>query len=541
MFEAAELGNTIDKATFQEQVPVLRTQLLQVQQRLRRANFPVILVFAGVDGAGKSETANLVNEWMDPRWIVTRAYGEPSDEEKERPEFWRYWRDLPPRGVIGCFLSSWYSQPVLDHVYGRKSDAELDLALDRIVAFERGLANDGALILKFWMHLGREAQKERFEALERDPLTRWRVTQTDWDHWRMYDRFIATAERAIMRTSVGQAPWEIVEGADFRYRSLTVSKVIKDGIERRLAEVEMAQRVAAEIALEESSARKPEKTHRKGNGKEKRPPAADGKDTIVVAPSVSILSKLDMNQALSRKNYEEKLEFYQGRLNRLSREAHERGVSSMLVFEGWDAAGKGGAIRRITAALDARNSQVIPIAVPSDEEKAHHHLWRFWRHLSRAGRQTIFDRSWYGRVLVERIEGFATDGEWMRGYAEINDFEEQLVGHGIVLVKYWMHITKDEQLRRFKRRQKIPYKQWKLTDEDWRNREKWELYEQAVNDMIARTSTSTSPWTLVEGNSKRFARIKTIATYCEKLEEALVHARGGTEEPAVLPQKKRNR
>ncbi len=206
MFEAAELGNTIDKATFQAQVPLLRTQLLQVQQRLRHANFPVLLVFAGVDGAGKSETANLVNEWMDPRWIITRAYGEPSDEEKERPAFWRYWRDLPPRGVIGCFLSSWYSQPVLDHVHGRRSDAELDADLDRIVNFERGLANDGALILKFWMHLGREAQKQRFEALEADPLTRWRVTKADWDHWRKYDRFIATAEHTIMRTSVGRPP-----------------------------------------------------------------------------------------------------------------------------------------------------------------------------------------------------------------------------------------------------------------------------------------------------------------------------------------------
>jgi len=541
MFEAAELGNTIDKAVFQAQVPTLRTQLLEVQQRLRRANFPVILVFAGVDGAGKSETANLLNEWMDPRWIVTRAYGEPADVERERPEFWRYWRDLPPKGVIGCFLSSWYSRPVLDHVHGRKTDAELDMDLDRIVAFERGLANDGALILKFWMHLGRDAQKARFEALQSDPLTSWRVTQEDWDHWRMYDRFIAASERTIMRTSVGQAPWQIVEGADFRYRSLTVGKIVKDSVERKLAEFEMAQRVAAELALEEASAKKHGKGRRKGNGKDKGPAAASGKDTIVLAPSVSILSKLGMDQALSRRAYEEQLEVYQGRLNRLSREAHERGLSSILVFEGWDAAGKGGAIRRITAALDARNFQVIPIAVPSDEEKAHHHLWRFWRHLSRAGRLTIFDRSWYGRVLVERIEGFATEAEWMRAYAEINDFEEQLVEHGIVLIKYWMHITKDEQLRRFKRRQKISYKQWKLTDEDWRNRERWDLYEQAVNDMIARTSTTISPWTLVEANSKRFARIKTIATYCDKLEAALAEARARDAEPAVPPRQMRSR
>lgn len=540
MFEAAELGNTIDKSVFHAQVPVLRTQLLEVQQKLRHANFPVILVFAGVDGAGKSETANLVNEWMDPRWIVTRAFGTPSDEEKERPEFWRYWRDLPPKGVIGCFLSSWYSQPVLDHVHGRIGDAELDLQLDRIVSFERGLANDGALILKFWMHLGREAQKERFEALERDPLTSWRVTKSDWDHWHMYDKFVASAERTIMRTSVGRAPWQIVEGADFRYRSLTVGKIIKDSIERHLTEFEMAQRLAAEMAQEEAPDKKTAKPAKKGNGKDKAQASVNGKDTVILAPSVSILSRLDMDQSLSRKEYEEQLEVYQGQLYRLCREAHDRGLSSILVFEGWDAAGKGGAIRRITSALDSRNFQVIPIAAPTDEEKAHHHLWRFWRHLSRAGRVTIFDRSWYGRVLVERIEGFATEAEWMRGYSEINDFEEQLVQHGIVLIKYWMHITKDEQLARFKRRQKISYKQWKLTDEDWRNRDRWDQYEQAVNDMIARTSTSVSPWTLVESNGKRFARIKTIATFCEKLEQVLATARQGPKEQPPA-QKKRGR
>lgn len=532
MFEAAELGNQVSKPVFNKQVPILRTQLLELQQKLRRADFPVIIVFAGVDGAGKSETVNLLNEWLDPRWVVTRAYGDPSDEEAERPEFWRYWRDLPRKGGIGCFLSSWYSRPVLDHVYGNASDSQLDDALDRIIAFERGLAADGAVILKFWMHLGKDAQKMRFESLEKDPLTSWRVTETDWEHWRMYGKFIATAERTIMRSSFGRAPWHIVEGADERYRSLTVATIIRDSIAKRLEEFEMRQRVAAEF---ETSQKKQEKQKQKkaakksnGNGD----PLLDS-ELEIPAPGISILQKLDMDADIERLAYTEKLEEYQGRLNRLSRDARDRGLSSILVFEGWDAAGKGGAIRRITAALDARSYQVIPIAKPTDEEYAHNHLWRFWRHLSRAGRVTLFDRSWYGRVLVERIEGFATEAEWMRGYSEINDFEEQLVDHGVVLVKFWAHITKDEQLKRFKARQKISYKRWKLTDEDWRNRDRWEQYEHAVNDMIARTSTSISPWTLVEGNSKRFARIKTIATFCDKLEEALAGNRKGRKKRAT--------
>jgi polyphosphate kinase 2 (PPK2 family) len=228
-----------------------------------------------------------------------------------------------------------------------------------------------------------------------------------------------------------------------------------------------------------------------------------------------------MSQTIPKKKFATELEKYQGRLNRLQRKALAKGVSTIMVFEGWDAAGKGGAIRRVTGALDARSYQVIPIAAPTDEERAQHYLWRFWRHLSRAGRLTIFDRSWYGRVLVERVEGFAAEQEWKRAYSEIGEFEEDLVEYGIVLVKYWVHITQDEQLRRFKEREKADYKQWKLTDEDWRNRAKWADYERAVNEMVERTSTRLAPWTLVEGNDKYFARLKVLKTACDALEAAV--------------------
>ena len=499
MFEAAELGREIPKDEYKARVPTIRTELLEVQRQLTGARFPVIVVFGGVDGAGKGEIVNLLNEWMDPRWIVTRAYGEPSDEESERPEYWRYWRDLPRKGRIGLFLSSWYSRPILDRVYRRSRGADFDKELDRIAAFERTLTDDGALILKFWMHLGKRAQKERLRRLEKDSLTRWRVTTLQWQHWREYGRFIAAAERALQRTSTVDAPWAIVEGVDEAYRSLTVATTIRDAIRR---------------AVEQKRGEKPTLKLVAGTGK----PARD-KETPADGPT--ILSSLDMSQAIAKKAFGKDLEKYQGRLNRLQQKAQAKGISTIMVFEGSDAAGKGGAIRRITAALDSRSYQVIPIAAPTDEERAQHYLWRFWRHLSRAGRVTIFDRSWYGRVLVERVEGFAAEPEWKRAYSEIGDFEEQLVEHGIVLIKYWVHITKDEQLRRFKAREKERYKQWKLTDEDWRNREKWADYERAVNEMVERTSTRLAPWTLVEGNDKYFARLKVLKTACDSLAAAV--------------------
>jgi polyphosphate:AMP phosphotransferase len=502
MFEAAELGRKVSKEEYKAQELTLREELLASQNALRAdGSCPAIIVFGGVDGAGKGETVNLLNAWMDPRWIVTCAFGNPSDEEQERPEYWRYWRMLAPNGRIGLFLSSWYSLPILDRVHGRIDRNAFEERLNRIVELEQMLADDGALILKFWMHLGRDAQQKRLKSLEKDPATRWRVSKLDWRHWRMYDRFIGAAERTIRQTSRGNAPWMIVEGEDPRYRSLTVGTAIRDAIQRHLKERADAKTAVAAPAAPAPAARK--------------------RDTRTSRNATSILSSLDMTRAVANDKATTELERYQGELNVLQRKAAAKGLSTILVFEGWDAAGKGGAIRRVSAALEARQYQVIPIAAPTDEERAHHYLWRFWRHLSRSGRLTIFDRSWYGRVLVERVERFATDREWMRAYAEINQFETQLLQHGIVLLKFWLHITEDEQLRRFKEREKTPYKSWKLTEEDWRNRTKWHPYEMAVNDMIEHTSTREAPWTLVESNDKNYARLKVIKTVCARLEKAV--------------------
>jgi len=505
MFEVAEIGRTVSKEQYDSEVAKLRWELLDAQRRLEAAGLPVIVLFGGVDGAGKSETVHLLNEWMDPRWLVNRAFEEPSQDERERPPFWRYWLALPPRGRIGLFMSAWYSQPLLDRVARELSVDEFDTALDRIATFERTLADDGAVVLKFWMHLDRKAQKKRLTALAKDPLTRWRVTKTQWSRWRRYDRFMAATERLIQRTSFAHAPWFIVDGTDERYRSLVVGTEIHRALYR---------------VLEAGEAEAPKRRrHRPSTG----PHAPADADSVVarVDRDRSILDTLDMSRSLSDEAFKTALLKQQGRLNKLQRKAYEQGVSMILLFEGWDAAGKGGAIRRVTSALDPRAYRVVPVAAPTDEERARHYLWRFWRHLSRAGRVTLFDRSWYGRVLVERVDGLATEAEWSRAYAEIEDFERQLTEHRIAVVKCWLHITKEEQEKRFNERAKSPYKSWKLTEDDWRNREKWDAYELAVNEMVARTSTRHAPWHLIPANDKNFTRVEVLRIAGDALARAL--------------------
>lgn len=492
MFESAELGHTIGKTVWKREVPRLREELLDAQFDLRQSKkFPVIILVAGVDCAGKGETVNLLNEWLDPRHVETHALRDLTDEERERPSMYRYWRVLPPAGKIGIFVGTWYSGPLVDNVYGTIRNAELDQRLERIARFEKMLCDEGALVLKFWLHLSKTEQKKRLRALEKDPRTRWRVTDNDWKNYKLYEIFRKTAERMLRTTSTAAAPWIIVEGTDPRYRYLTIGKAILTSIRQRLDVVETPYQ------------------------SEPLPPMLPSIDNL------RILKTLDLTRRMKKDDYREQLEHYQGKLNLLTRHDRFRRLSVVVVLEGNDAAGKGGATRRITQALDARQYRVIPIAAPSEEERAQPYLWRFWRNLPRRGRFAIFDRSWYGRVLVERVEGFCKYADWMRAYGEINDFEEQLVRNHTVVVKFWLSISQEEQLRRFQEREKIGFKRFKITDEDWRNREKWNEYELAVCDMIDRTSTEISPWILVEANDKNYARIKVLRALCERIEAAL--------------------
>lgn len=491
MFESAEIGHSIPKKDYKAREPVLREALLGAQyQLLQKAKFPVIILVNGVDGAGKGETVNLLNEWMDPRHIRTEAFGALTDEERRHPEMWRFWQVLPPKGHIGIFFGSWYTDPILARVMADEKKARFSERLEAIRQFERMLVAEGALLIKFWFHLSKAAARKRFKALESDPVNAWRVTAQDWKHLKHYDEFVTVSEQALRKTSTGEAPWLVIEGSDPAYRSLTAGDHLLQALKQRLDGKAPPHAVAAPVP----------------------PPALDGR---------TLLGSFDYTRDLTEKLYDRKLVALQGRLNLLTRDPRLASRSLVVVFEGMDAAGKGSTIRRVTQALDARHYRVVPVAAPSEEERAQPYLWRFWRHVPRHGHAVLFDRSWYGRVLVERVEGFCSEIDWMRAYDEINSFEEQLTAGGAVVVKFWMAITPDEQLRRFEERKRTPHKNFKITDDDWRNRKKWPLYERAIGDMIDRTSTDVAPWHVVASNSKMFSRIEVLTHLCERLEKAL--------------------
>ena len=490
MFESAEIGHSIDKDTYEAAVPALREALLEAQYELKQqARFPVIILINGIEGAGKGETVKLLNEWMDPRLIEVRTFDQPTDEELAHPPAWRYWRQLPAKGRMGVFFGNWYSQMIQDRVHGRYKNARLDQAINGVERLEQMLCDEGALIFKFWFHLSKKQMKKRLETLRDDPQHSWRISPLDWQQSKTYDRFVRFGERVLRRTSRDYAPWHVIEGLDPNYRSLAVGRILLEGLQAALkAPTEPVHQAVAPL----------------GESIDPR----------------SLLGSLDLDKRLSKDDYNEQLVEQQARLATLMRDKRMRRHALVAVFEGNDAAGKGGAVRRVAAALDPRQYNIVPIAAPSQDEKAQPYLWRFWRQIPARGKFTIFDRSWYGRVLVERIEGFCTQADWMRAYGEINDFEEQLSQAGVVVVKFWLSIDEQTQLQRFKEREAIPFKRFKITEDDWRNREKWGLYRDAVGDMVDRTSTEIAPWTLVEANDKRWARVKVLRTLGDALEAA---------------------
>ncbi|HXV60734.1 MAG TPA: polyphosphate:AMP phosphotransferase [Vicinamibacteria bacterium] len=484
MLETVELGRVASKEEYAEKEPVLRVGLLTVQYELRESDFPVMIVLGGDDVSGCSEVLNLLHEWMDPRYLEANVYEERSQEETERPLFWRYWRALPPAGRIGLFAREWTHRAVVERAVGDIDEVELDRRLRHIRSFERTLTDNGTLILKLWLHAPRKR-------IERSLGGRARGESAVV--LRHYKGVRAVSERVLARTSQEGAIWNLVESTDPRYRNVTVAQMIISTLARRLGE---------------SPRQRP------------RPPR------LPTGPSpITVLDRVDLTKRLEKDAYERKLQRYWRKLAELGQRAHELGKSGVLAFEGWDAAGKGGAIRRITKPMDAAYYRVVPIAAPTDEERSHHYLWRFWRMLPRAGHVVIFDRSWYGRVLVERLEGLASEPEWNRAYAEINDFEEQLGEHGILLLKFWLHVSPEEQLRRFKAREKVPFKKYKISADDYRNREKWIAYEEAADEMIRRTSTVRAPWHLVAADDKRWARIEVLKTLCRRMAKAVGRSR----------------
>jgi len=490
MFESAEIGHAIDKETFEAEVPALREALLEAQFELQQQKrFPVIVLINGIEGAGKGETVKLLNEWMDPRLIEVRTFDQQTDEELAHPPAWRYWRLLPAKGRMGVFFGNWYSQMLQGRVHGLFKDAVLDQAIAGAERLEKMLCDEGALIFKFWFHLSKKQMKARLKALKDDPLHSWRISPLDWQQSQTYDTFVHFGERVLRRTSRDYAPWHVIEGVDPHYRSLTVGKILLEGLQAALK-------------------------------KSRNTSAPNTAPLPSAVDQMSLLDSLDMSLALDKADYEEQLITEQARLSGLMRDKRMRKHALVAVFEGNDAAGKGGAIRRLAAALDPRQYSIVPIAAPSEDERAQPYLWRFWRQIPARGKFTVFDRSWYGRVLVERVEGFCSTDDWMRAYGEINDFEEQLSDAGVIVVKFWLAIDKETQLERFQQREDIPFKRFKITEDDWRNRDKWDLYRAAVGDMVDRTSTEISPWTLVEANDKRWARVKVLRTINQAIEKA---------------------
>jgi polyphosphate:AMP phosphotransferase len=484
MLKSAELGRALSKQEYDAAVTQLRTSLLKVQAEIEHAKFPVVVLLHGADGAGKSRTLNTLNEWLDARFLHIEAYESPNEQERERPEFWRYWMWQPRAGQIALFLGSWYTRPILDRVMTRRKDRRLEASLSRINAFERTLADDGTLLIKLWFHVSKKEQKQRLKAEARAPSTRFLVTKTNWRHHGHYDEFVAVTERVLRDTSAGYAPWTVIESSDDRYRNVTAGQAILERIQRHLA----ARRVS------DAPHAQPE-----------------------IADPVTLLDRLDLSLKTEKSVYLKRMAELQGELGALARKLKKKQRGAIFLFEGSDAAGKGGAIRRLVWSLDARQYRIIPISAPSDEERAHHYLWRFFRQLPPRGRITIYDRSWYGRVLVERVEGFASEDAYTRAYKEINDFEQELTRDGIILVKFWLQISPDEQLRRFQEREREPWKQHKITAEDYRNRQKSHQYEAAAAEMISRNSTEYAPFTLVEAEDKHYARIKVLEAVCERL------------------------
>lgn len=493
MLEQLVLKQKTSKAEYDQKVEEFERRLGELQRQAREFRIPVIIVFEGWDAAGKGTLINRLMQALDPRGFSVYPIGAPTDEQSHRPFLWRFWTKTPERGRIAIFDRSWYRRVLTERVDKLIPKTLWQASHEQIRSFERQLADDGVVLIKFFLHISKKEQKKRFLELEASPSMSWRVTKQDWRHHQQYEKYTRAIEDMLAQTDTAFAPWTIVESMDRRFATLKVFATTIRALEDRV----------------------------KAAPSSKDPKPGPDKPPEEELSATSLLETVDLTRTLSRSSYERKLDSCQARVRELEHQIYLRRIPVVVVFEGWDAAGKGGNIKRLTKSMDPRGYEVIPVAAPNDVEKNHHYLWRFWNKVPKAGHITVFDRSWYGRVLVERVEGFCSSDDWKRAYREINEMEEHLVSFGAVLVKFWLQIDEQEQLKRFEERKETAWKQWKITPDDWRNREKWCVYKPAVEEMLARTSTSYAPWTIVESNCKLYARIKTLQTVIKSIEARL--------------------
>jgi polyphosphate:AMP phosphotransferase len=479
----AESGRKASKEQLRALEPALRVDLLNAQFDLRGSGRALLVVITGDDRPGCEALVDRLYEWLDARYLDLHAFPALEPDPPGHPLLWKYWCALPRRGRSAIHLGAWAWRALADRVEGRLDDAGLEALLARLAQFERGLVDSGIRLVKLWLHQPRQQLEKRLKKARKDPAAGWDVEEDDHRILKAWKRGAAVADRVLAATHAAGAEWQVIESTDPEYRDIEAARVL-------LAALGAPGPAAAPDALARST----------GPGR---------------------LARLEQPAPLDELEYEARLERLQARLAQLSREARRAGLSSAVVFEGVDAAGKGGAIRRLIRAMAARDYRVVPIAAPSEEERAYPYLWRFWTRLPGAGRMSIFDRSWYGRVLVERVEGFATPAEWQRAYREIPAFESELLRGGMLLCKLWLHIDREEQARRFREREQTPYKKYKIGPEDYRNRGRWDDYIAAAEEMFERTDRPDAHWHLIPANDKRGARLRALECVCEALERGL--------------------
>lgn len=477
-----------EEGRLKNEISELGEKLGVLQQRIKKTALPVMIVFEGWGSSGKGSLIGKLLKYLDPRGVKMHSITEPSEDDLRKPYMNRFWMRIPGRGEIALFDRSWY------HEWMAKGDSNHK---KEIAVFERQLCDDGYVVFKFFLHISKKEQEKRLRELESSKATSWRVTKADWKQNMHYAKLKEQFDEMLEATSTDGAPWKVVSGMDKDIVLRDVLKTIVERLDMLCAQVE-----------------------KDGRGSVQRRGILPGEFEFKMEPKPR-LNEVNLDCMLSEKEYRKKLDKLQDKLLKLSYKLYKKKIPLIICYEGWDAAGKGGNIKRLVSCFDARDYEVHPVAAPDSLEKSRQYLWRFWRNMPKTGHIAVFDRTWYGRVMVERLEGFSTETEWKRSYNEINEFEQELADWGAVIVKFWLQIDKDEQLRRFTERQNTPSKQWKITDEDWRNREKWDAYEVAVNEMIQNTSTQAAPWHIIESNNKYYARIKAIETVVDAVEAKL--------------------
>lgn len=475
-----------------EERDALRNALAAKQQLVKEQKLPVIVLVEGWSAAGKGSAISSTIRLMDPRFFKVYNMDKITEDEWRRPFLYRYAVRMPGQGQFAFFDGSYLDEAVKDHLSGLTDKKEYEKVITSIRDYERSMTDNGYLIIKIFLNVDRKTQKKRLKALQESKNTAWRVVDEDLWQNEEYEKFAQTYQEARAATETLECPWHVVEVGNEKDMEGDLLSIITHAVDQRLAQI-----------------------------------AEKGRDHKLVKnpfPLISIkpLAKVKLtDKVIEEKEYKEELEKLQKKLSKLHYKLYRRKIPMIIAYEGWDAAGKGGNIKRVASALDCRGYEVFPIASPTAEEKSRHFLWRFYSRLPKTGHIAIFDRTWYGRVMVERLEGFCSENDWQRAYNEINEFERDLTDAGAIVVKFWVQIDKDTQLARFTERQNTPEKRWKITEEDWRNREKWDLYEEAIDEMLQKTNTKFAPWTILESNDKYYARIKALKVIIAAIEEKL--------------------